>query len=1033
MSQSRPPRPPSSNQPPRAAGPPPGPPSPNLPPQSQPPAPPAPPAPPQAGPPGMPTPPPPAPPVAGPPTAKPAMARPAVARPAMAQPAGSSLEPPSEFAFASEGSSIAEMARKKRGFGWMTYVVLLLFLGAIGTGLYFGLVSPTITIAELEEAPPQVAKEMEAFVFAVPFKLSEGISDEDLTFEMLEGPEGAAINDMTGRITWTPQEEQSPGTHLVKVRLSVKGQPDLTNERSYQLVTEENNQPPTMEAIPDQEIRSGETLKLKFAASDPDNPPAEMEFFLKTKKLTGMYLHPETGEFEWKVMPAEGERIETITVSAKEALRDGLSAERTFYVKVLPMLSELEELVAKLEGPEVKIGWTNELNATLPLRGTMFQATVNSESLKAFEYFTADQAADESLDIAPNAVMVAGAEPQWAKSPHFYRYDRWIFLYEGDSAPVLSALRRELGDPIAEGKPSDPSAMMAKSEADSETPAGPDAFDDRVLDLFKKNRLLSTREYPTLRKIAADRFADKYSSEIEMGLGDSQSPLRNWLKEHPEIQEELYVALDPELDQIVPALTVFRQLYEAFPEEMETYGDLAIATAVTWDNPDAVYSYERHQERTRSTLPETPQLDAVENFRYFLEKERIMQGRAKFLPWEFLVHLINHRTPLDERDWAVKQYLPKRTMFGECYENVPYDTEMLTSGGEVCRLANKEYTLPNLVNYGGVCAMQADFAARVGKSLGVPAEYVRGESNSQGLHAWVMWVEVKSVNQGSIKFTLESHGRYNIDKYYVGTLLHPQTGQQWTDRELELQLQTVGLDPKAARHAELAMATFPLIQKEEELNVTEQLQFLIKVQQLSPGNQAAWFQIAEMCRRGDFSREHTRQLTPLFERMFRTFAQFPDFTWKVFPDLAEFIENFKTKMTTYERLVDLYEAQERPDLAAEARLKMADLYQTNNMIPEAIAGLVVTVKKFPDEGRYVPQMLDRIESLVQTDQSLRPQMLQFYQELVPKVPRYRGDTPSQYCMELYERVIRLFNQSGRARIAEVYQQELDRMRINQPQ
>jgi glycosyltransferase involved in cell wall biosynthesis len=39
--------------------------------------------------------------------------------------------------------------------------------------------------------------------------------------------------------------------------------------------------------------------------------------------------------------------------------------------------------------------------------------------------------------------------------------------------------------------------------------------------------------------------------------------------------------------------------------------------------------------------------------------------------------------------------------------------------------------------HGGVCAMQADFAARVAKSLGVPAEYVGGEANSGGLHAWL--------------------------------------------------------------------------------------------------------------------------------------------------------------------------------------------------------------------------------------------------------------------------------------------------------
>ena len=84
--------------------------------------------------------------------------------------------------------------------------------------------------------------------------------------------------------------------------------------------------------------------------------------------------------------------------------------------------------------------------------------------------------------------------------------------------------------------------------------------------------------------------------------------------------------------------------------------------------------------------------------------------------------------------------------------------------------------------------MQADFAARVAKSLGVPAEYVGGEANSGVLHAWVMWVEVKGVRKDAVAFSLESHGRYFGDNYYVGTLLDPEDGQTITDRELERRL-----------------------------------------------------------------------------------------------------------------------------------------------------------------------------------------------------------------------------------------------------
>ena len=55
--------------------------------------------------------------------------------------------------------------------------------------------------------------------------------------------------------------------------------------------------------------------------------------------------------------------------------------------------------------------------------------------------------------------------------------------------------------------------------------------------------------------------------------------------------------------------------------------------------------------------------------------------------------------------------------------------------------------------------------------------------------------------------------------------------------------------------------------------------------------------------------------------MFNTFAAFPDFTWKVFDDLISFQPDAKQRINLYERLVQLYEQAERPDLACEARLR----------------------------------------------------------------------------------------------------------------
>ena len=63
----------------------------------------------------------------------------------------------------------------------------------------------------------------------------------------------------------------------------------------------------------------------------------------------------------------------------------------------------------------------------------------------------------------------------------------------------------------------------------------------------------------------------------------------------------------------------------------------------------------------------------------------------------------------------------------------------------------------------------------------------------------------------------------------------------------------------------------------------------------------------------------------------------------------------------YERLVHAFEAAGRPDLACQARLKWAEYpFEQKQWLPAA-KGLSQTINKFPDEGRYVPQMMTKLQ------------------------------------------------------------------------
>ena len=77
---------------------------------------------------------------------------------------------------------------------------------------------------------------------------------------------------------------------------------------------------------------------------------------------------------------------------------------------------------------------------------------------------------------------------------------------------------------------------------------------------------------------------------------------------------------------------------------------------MTWDDDaKGVYDYSNQQVRTKSVMP-GGQVEALGNFRYLVENETITEGRLRSLPWEFLVYVVDNRTPIQERTWAQGYY-----------------------------------------------------------------------------------------------------------------------------------------------------------------------------------------------------------------------------------------------------------------------------------------------------------------------------------------------------------------------------------------
>jgi hypothetical protein len=559
-----------------------------------------------------------------------------------------------------------------------------------------------------------------------------------------------------------------------------------------------------------------------------------------------------------------------------------------------------------------------------------------------------------------------------------------------------------------------------------------DAADQVLIDLVSGPALLNEKaftkgQYRYVRAALARHFEARHGEAIKRALGDDAGPLFAWLDKNPEAKEVLFTAIDPAHDDPAKVVQVFRDLWRADPEAVRKNDELAVAASVVWDDPRAAYDYRGHQVRTGSELPAgVARVGAVENFKYAVGRRAKLKGPQQQLPWEFLVHVVNHRTPDGERDWAAAKYLKRRGGIGGVYKDVEYDREMLRTRSQVCKLNGKPYTLESILKHGGVCAMQADFAARVAKSLLVPAEYVGGEANSGALHAWVMWVEVKAVNKEAVAFTLESFGRYNIDRYYVGTLKDPQTGQPTTDRELERRLTAVGNAPLSSRHADLLMRAYPVARAAKRYTTKQQLAYLQKVLAVYPMCGGAWAELAALHRDGKLT--DGQEATRLVDRATALFARFPDFSWKVVPDLLTAQKERQYRTRTFNKLATAYEGLGRPGLACEARLKLVDYQEEAKEHRKAFDGLALTVRKFPDEGRYVPKMVARMQEVAKEVKGGDALMAKFWLEVLPKVPARRGDEVSEYCVKLHEQAVAYLKEHNRPKEAALVEQNLARVK-----
>lgn len=528
-------------------------------------------------------------------------------------------------------------------------------------------------------------------------------------------------------------------------------------------------------------------------------------------------------------------------------------------------------------------------------------------------------------------------------------------------------------------------------------PESLEPLNDEITELYKSGKLFQRPNYKEVRAAFAKRFESNHQAAIKSAFGEDYSALNAFFDENKDIKENFYTALSVRYDDIPKALGLFKEIRKRYPDSIKKWNALAIAVAVTWDDPRGIYDYKPHQVRVKSIMPES-NVDALANYQYVVDNEKRFPQPVNLYPWEFLTFVVNHRTPLKERNWAFSFFQTAKTTSKSWHKDVPYDFEIIKReinkdpSAKEPRLAGKDYTLANIKQYGGVCAHQADFAARTAQSLGIPAVWCRGTSAYREDHAWWMFVNVASATKDDIKFFLTSDGRFDgKDNFYTGDVLDPQSGMIMLDRDMERRLWLAGTDRVGKRLSHLLMRAYPVLAKSDTFDLKEKVSYLDRVLKVSKYNEDAWIQFAQLAKRGELADENKKIALGHLTSLSQTFERYPDFIWRIFDDLIE-VASPDEKVKKYESVLALFEKAKRPDLACDARLKLTELLIAQEKFTSAHSGLSVSIKKFPTEGRYVPKMLKKMEEVSANVKAGPAAVAELYIYIIPNaIVYYKGD------------------------------------------
>ncbi len=180
--------------------------------------------------------------------------------------------------------------------------------------------------------PPQSVAELSQLQFTVKATDPEGLT---VSYQLsAAAPKGTVIDPVTGKVTWTPTEDQGPGVHQITVLAMDAGSPPRTTPGSVEVTVTEVNQAPTLSAIPAQTLPEGTTWTYTIHATDPDIPANSLRFALEPGAPEGMSIDLTTGVLSWDPTEAQGPGTYQATVVVTDNGSPAMSDRRLVQFEV---------------------------------------------------------------------------------------------------------------------------------------------------------------------------------------------------------------------------------------------------------------------------------------------------------------------------------------------------------------------------------------------------------------------------------------------------------------------------------------------------------------------------------------------------------------------------------------------------------------------------------------------------------------------------------------------------------------------------